>query len=155
MAPTQVSYRTRQARGLAGPLLTVGDASLVVGPPPIFGRERTIPFEMIEGFCVERIPFRHSPSDPAHLFTIAFREGVKRRVNRWSVDADDRAFQELIAALGERRREADFTRLPVSEALARMRVPCHLREVLTGVAIAVGGIGLIVAVMVALWYCNP
>ena len=117
--PRQLTYRLP---GLGLTRLVLGAASLRAGQPRNGYRERDIPLDAIEGFCIE-------PLGAAGLaeftgdFVLAFRDGHRRRVYRLAVNIDDLNFRDVIAALRERCPAADYTRLPVAEALAGCR--CH------------------------------
>src|SRR5512132_2029280 len=124
--PRQLTYRLP---GLGSTRLILGPRSLRAGQPRNGYRERDIPLDAIDGFCIE-------PVRPAALaaftgdFVLAFRDGDRRRVYRLAVDLDDLNFRELVEALGQRCPAADHTGLPVAEALARMQVPSSARETL-------------------------
>jgi hypothetical protein len=147
----QLSYRMN---GMGLTRLVLGPGSLLAGQPRNGHREREIPLEAIDGFCIEPMAAPHPLAGFNGDFVLAFRDGDKRRIYRLAVDVDDRDFLDVVAALGERRSEADFSHLPAAEALARMQVSSSARAGLWMAAIALGGVAIIALVMLILWVRN-
>jgi len=145
----QLSYRMT---GMGLTRLVLGPGSLLAGQPRNGYREREIPLEAIDGFCIAPMSTPHPLAGFNGDFVLAFRDGDKRRIYRLAVDVNDRDFLDVVAALGERRSDADLSGLPVAEALARMQVPSSVRAGLWLAAIALGGVAIIVLVMLILWY---
>jgi len=141
--------------------LELGRDSLVAGQPRNGYHQRAISLASIEGFCIEPVSGgsrAKGPMEPrdgyatlSGNFILVFRDGSKRRVYHLAVDVDADALHEVVAALAGRCPAADLTRLPVSDALARLQVPSHLREVLKVLVIVAAGLGLLVVVLLLLW----
>jgi hypothetical protein len=143
-----VAYRMP---GMGLTRLELGRDSLVAGQPRRGYRERTIPISSIEGFCVERMEIGGRIAGFNGDFVIVFRVDEKRRIYRLAVDADSDAFAALVAALGTRCPEVDFSRLPIADALARLQVPSQTKEVVKVLALVAAGFAIIVLIMLILW----